>query len=104
MSDKLDSHIEVNLGMGNRHYAEALTIIRDRLRALENTASSAFAGNAWLIEVGSPAIYYCAEGDWCSNANHAHKFATKAEAELVALTMRAGEPVRCVEHTWMSTP
>lgn len=55
---------------------------------------------AWLIECGSPADYWCAPGDWCSNPNHAHKFATEAEAKAVTVGMRTMEPVRVCEHQW----
>lgn len=57
---------------------------------------------AWLIEFGSPAIYFCDDGDWCSNANHAHKFTTQGEAQRKADEMRMGDSVvpRVVEHMW----
>lgn len=35
MSDPLDETIDANRGYGNRHYAETLVIIRERLQALE---------------------------------------------------------------------
>lgn len=56
---------------------------------------------AWLIEFGSPAVYYCAPGDWCSNANHAQKFETKEAADLIAATMTFAKPRVC-EHAWCS--
>jgi hypothetical protein len=62
---------------------------------------------AWLIECGlvgsNTDSYYCGEGDWCSNPNHAHKFATEAEAATKASTMTAADPsVRFTarEHGW----
>jgi len=59
--------------------------------------------NAWLIESvahypGASTAYYCADGDWCSNANHAHKFDTREMAETKAATMVC--PVRVAEHGW----
>lgn len=68
-----------------------------RLQTEEITMSE----TAWLIECGSPALYYCGEADWCSNANHARKFATQTEADQLASTMKTMEPVRVVEHMWL---
>lgn len=62
--------------------------------------SSAETVIAWLIEVGTPAIYYCGEGDWCNNANHALKFHTKEAAQLRAAGMITIQPVRVEEHIW----
>jgi hypothetical protein len=56
---------------------------------------------AWLIECGSPAIYYCAPGDWCSSADHAHKFPTKEAAEEVQRTFTTVSPTRVCEHEWV---
>jgi hypothetical protein len=56
---------------------------------------------AWLIECGSPALYYCPDGQWCSNANHANQFPTKEGAEDMAKDMKTMEPVRIVEHMWV---
>lgn len=74
---------------------------RDRLKV-----ATAEPNPAWLIECGSPTSYYCDEGDegdWCSNPNHAWRFATREEAETKAATMTTMEPVRVAEHAW-STP
>lgn len=55
---------------------------------------------AWLIEFGSPATYYAADGDWCNNPNHAHKFATAEEANAKKVTLVAPVDYRVVEHGW----
>lgn len=55
----------------------------------------------WLIEVGTPASYWCSEGEWCSNANHAHRFATKQQAEKKASTMKTMDPIRVIDHMWL---
>lgn len=57
---------------------------------------------AWLIEIAPPigdTLYYCDEGDWCNNPNHAWRFATKAEAEAKQSTMRQ-DLTRVAEHEW----
>ena len=61
---------------------------------------------AWLIEFGSPAIYFCNDGDWCGNANHAHKFPTAEQANMKMASMQSpmkGE-YRVVEHMWQDVP
>lgn len=55
---------------------------------------------AWLIECGSPAQYLCNDKSWCNNSDHAHRFATKLDAELIARNMTTMEPVRVAEHVW----
>lgn len=57
--------------------------------------------SAWLIECGSPALYYCGEGDWCSNPNHAKRFGTKEEAEILSKNWVTMEPIRVCEHAWV---
>lgn len=54
---------------------------------------------AWLIEHGSPAAYFCGDGDWCSNPNHAYRFVTKDVATAKAETMPI-EGIRVAEHLW----
>jgi hypothetical protein len=59
--------------------------------------------NAWLIECEPPigdTLYFCNDGDWCSNPNHAHKFATAEEANAKRVTMQVGERFRVAEHEW----
>ena len=60
-------------------------------------------GPHWLIEVGSPASYYCGPGDWCSNPNHALQFHCREDAAAVACrfgNLVGGTP-RAVEHMWV---
>jgi hypothetical protein len=58
-------------------------------------------GSWWLIEAGSPAIYYCGPADWCSNPNHAQQFPSRAEAEKVSAEMKfANGSPRVAEHSW----
>jgi hypothetical protein len=58
----------------------------------------------WLIEYrlhGQTVSYYCAPGEWCSNPNHAHRFATRQEAEVETF----GLPLQnyaVEEHAWDS--
>ena len=75
----------------------ALSRLEDRVTQLERRAKS---GTWWLIECGSPATYFCGDGDWCSNPNHAHRFATQAEAKERSSVMTTMEPVRVCEHQW----
>lgn len=59
--------------------------------------------NAWLIECAPPigtTLYFCNDGDWCSNPNHAHKFPTAEEANAKRVTMQVGERFRVAEHEW----
>lgn len=59
-------------------------------------------GPHWLIEVGSPAQYYCGPGDWCSNPNHAAQFGFRDDAMAIACRfgkLSGGTP-RAVEHIW----
>jgi hypothetical protein len=56
----------------------------------------------YLIEAGNPAIYFC-DPDWCSNANHAKKYATAEEAQPIADAMMVrvpSVPLRVVCHSW----
>jgi hypothetical protein len=102
-TDPLDSHIEANRGMGHRYYAEALEIIRDRLRTLEAPGPAPFKRIAWLIECsfkgGAPG-YYCSPGMWCDNPNHAHKFLTKEAAETRSAEMTTIGTRRVCDHSW----
>jgi hypothetical protein len=58
-------------------------------------------GTYWLIECGSPAIYFCGPGDWCSNPNHAHLYTSKILAESEAASMTTIEPIRVCDHAWV---
>ena len=61
------------------------------------------SSTAWLIELDDPignTLYFCADGDWCSNPNHAHKFRTAAEAETKRSAMRTRASRAC-EHQWV---
>lgn len=71
--------------------------LEQRVEQLERKAKD---GTWWLIECGSPTTYFCADGDWCSNPNHAHRFATKEEAQQKAHGMTTMEPVRVCDHQW----
>lgn len=58
---------------------------------------------AWLIECVPPlgdVLYFCAVGDWCSNPNHAHKFATEDEARSKYEEMNLSDKFRIAEHGW----
>lgn len=58
---------------------------------------------AWLIETDDPmgvTLYFCNVGDWCSNPNHAHKFASAAEAATQLREMRNPLNFRIAEHEW----
>jgi hypothetical protein len=62
--------------------------------------------NAWLIECvpsdgGPNVLYFCNDGDWCGNPNHAHKFATAEEANAKRVTMVRGTEYRVAEHEWV---
>lgn len=57
----------------------------------------------YLIEIGTPPLYWCAYGDWCGNANHAIKYRSRADAEAVVdefINKRIDDPPRVVEHMW----
>lgn len=59
--------------------------------------------NAWLIETDDPmglTLYFCNDGDWCSNPNHAHKFADAKEAQAKLLAMQNPLNFRIAEHEW----
>ena len=58
---------------------------------------------AWLIEYGTPAVYFCEDEQWCSNASHARRFPTEAEACAVAQQMfdLTGYMPRVAEHAWV---
>lgn len=103
MNDKLDQHIDGARQSPEYHshsFADTLEIIRDRLSVLETRYDNSFEGARWLIECGSPAVYYCNDGEWCSNPNHARKFMTKDEASNRAASMNTMDPVRVCEHLW----
>lgn len=102
--DPLDEHIESNRALGNRHYPDALEIIRNRLQALERReATTLFTGTAWLIECsyqGQNVQYYFAPAMWCSNPNHARKFTSREEAEARSAEMQTIGQRQVVEHAW----
>lgn len=64
---------------------------------------------AWLIECGiwnefpPPITYFCGDGDWCSNPNHAFKFSTEQEALSKLESMKPFNPenYRVAEHMWI---
>lgn len=58
------------------------------------------AGTWWLIECGSQPVYWANDGDWCSNPNHAHKFATADEAHTKLNTFTSLDAMRVTEHMW----
>lgn len=58
---------------------------------------------AWLIECsyeGGRPEYYCAPAVWCSNHAHAHRFATKADAEERSAEMATIGDRSVVEHAF----
>lgn len=61
---------------------------------------SARGETAWLIQCGSR--YFVADGDWCDNPNHAHRFRSMVDANTKADTMKTMEPVSVNEHEWVS--
>lgn len=64
---------------------------------------------AWLIECGlynefpPTIVYFCGEGDWCSNPNHAHRFSTEEDAVTKLQSMNAFQPekYRVEAHMWI---
>lgn len=59
---------------------------------------------AWLIETTDPVatvLYFCADGDWCSNPNHAHKFRNREDAERKMAGMQRPDIFRVAEHAWV---
>lgn len=56
----------------------------------------------WLIEVGSPALYYCPDESWCSNPNHAEHFLTHEAALERRSTLSCMMEPRVVEHLWVN--
>lgn len=58
---------------------------------------------AWLIETDDPVgvtLYFCHDGDWCSNPNHAHKFQSAAQAKTKLVSMHTPKNFRVAEHEW----
>jgi hypothetical protein len=78
------------------------TYTKKDVEALIETALAGYhkslPGTWWLIECGSS--YFCGDGDWCSNPNHARKFKTHEEAQMKAETVNTLEPVRVCDHSW----
>jgi hypothetical protein len=63
--------------------------------------------NAWLIECVptlGDVLYYCNDGDWCNNPNHAHKFSTVEQANMKMVTMQSPHSFRVAEHEWCDGP
>lgn len=59
---------------------------------------------AWLIETADPVgvtLYFCHDGDWCSNPNHAHKFPTAEQANIKKSSMQLPSNFRVAEHEWV---
>ena len=57
---------------------------------------------AWLIEVGSPPLFYCLDDSWCSNPNHACRFPSYALALEHKSTMLCMMEPRVTEHIWLN--
>lgn len=58
---------------------------------------------AWLIETTDPVstvLYFCNEGDWCSNPNHAHRFPSAEQASMKLASMQLSQNFRVAEHMW----
>ena len=49
-------------------------------------------------------MYYCNDGDWCNNPNHAHKFSTVEQANMKMVTMQSPHSFRVAEHEWCDGP
>lgn len=67
-----------------------------------------FVGTAWLIETNDPVgstLYYCAPGEWCSNPNHAMKFASESDASASDhwRDMQYPGNMRIAAHEWVAT-
>lgn len=59
---------------------------------------------AWLIETADPigvGLYFCADGDWCSNPNHAHKFQTAEQAHIKLASLQVSANFKVTEHEWV---
>jgi hypothetical protein len=65
---------------------------------------------AWLVEMhgtdpsGPLLAYYCGPQDWCLNANHAKKFATKGDTDAIINELNAqavGNVYLAVDHAWV---
>lgn len=59
---------------------------------------------AWLIETVDPVgttLYFCHDGDWCSNPNHAYRFRTSEQANVKLAAMRWPQNFRASEHEWV---
>jgi len=88
----------------SRSGTNLLTAIEAR-QMLEYVLGRSFVGTAWLIETNDqvgPTLYYCGEGDWCSNPNHAMKWPSKAAAETSEAWPQLQYPgnMRIAEHEW----
>lgn len=62
---------------------------------------------AWLIETADPVgttLYFCHDGDWCSNPNHAHRFPTAEQASVKLAAMQVSRNFRVAEHMWCDGP
>lgn len=59
---------------------------------------------AWLIETSDPVgttLYFCHDGDWCSNPNHAYKFQTQEDAERKRQALVRPDAFRVCDHIWV---
>lgn len=62
---------------------------------------------AWLIETADPVgttLYFCNDGDWCSNPNHAHRFPNAEQASVKLSAMQLSQNFRVAEHMWCDGP
>jgi hypothetical protein len=58
---------------------------------------------AWLIETADPVgttLYFCNDGDWCSNPNHAHRFPSAEQASVKLASMQVSQNFCVTEHQW----
>lgn len=65
-----------------------------------------FVGTAWLIETNDPVgttLYYCGQGDWCSNPNHAMKWLSEESVRKSESWTQMQYPgnMRISEHEWV---
>lgn len=67
----------------------------------EATVTTSKSESGWLIEsCSTEPTYWRAPGDWCSNPNHATRFARQMDADMVASTIKSMTPIRTMEHQW----
>lgn len=72
---------------------------------LEHVLSRKFVGTAWLIETNDPVgttLYYCDQGDWCSNPNHAMRWPSEEAARKSEAWTQYPGNMRIAEHEWVA--